>query len=111
MRFAARHAAAAALCGYFALLILWVVWATLLAPLHHAPTALVLSAGTLPLLPWLRGLLYDRRSAYMWLGLISLGYFIHGIGAATDDGNRVPALLEVGFSLLLFGACLLRLKH
>lgn len=111
MTVAPRHAAAAALCGHLSLLCLWVAWATVLAPPRHAPTSVMLIGGTLPLLPWLRGLLYDRRSTYVWLGLVSLGYFIHGIGAATDPENRIPALLEVAFSLILFIACLLRLKR
>lgn len=100
----------AAWVGYFGLLVLWVAWSTVLAPPRHAPTALVLSMATLPLLIPLRGMLYDRRGSYAWLGLFSLIYFIHGVGAATDEGQRLPALLEIAFSVCLFGGSLARLK-
>ena len=106
-----KHAASAALIGYFGLLGLWVAWATVFAQPRHVPTSLVLVTSTLPLLPWLRGLLYDRRGAYLWLGLFSLLYFIHGIGALLDRVERYPAILEVFFSVILFGGCLMRLKQ
>ncbi len=107
----AQLAPRVALAGYFGLLGLWVAWATVLATPRHAPTALVLMATTLPLLPWLRGLLYDRRSAYVWLGLLSLVYFIHGVGALAAPLERQLAALEVLFSLALFGGSLMRLKR
>jgi len=107
----AQLAPGIALTGYLGLLGLWVAWATVLAAPRHAPTALVLMATTLPLLPWLRGLLHDRRNSYLWLGLVSLVYFIHGIGALYEPSERHLAALEVLFSLTLFGGCLLRLKR
>lgn len=100
----------AALAGYFGLLGLWLAWATVFAPARHAPAALILGVTTLPLLPPLRGLLHDRRGSFLWLGLLSLGYFIHGVGAATDANQRVPAGLEIVFSLLLFAGSVARLR-
>lgn len=99
-----------AFVGYFGLLGLWLAWATSFAPPRHAPTALVLSMTTLPLLLPLRGMLYDRRGSFTGLGLLSLIYFIHGIGAATDENQRVLAGLEIVFSLCLFGGSVWRLK-
>jgi len=96
--------------GYFGLLGLWLAWATVFAPPRHVPTALVLSLSTLPLLLPLRGMLYDRRGSYTGLGLLSLVYFIHGVGAAMDPSQRVLAGLEIVFSLCLFGGSVLRLK-
>jgi uncharacterized membrane protein len=58
----------------------------------------------------LRGLLYDRPSVFIWLGLLSLAYFIHGVGAAVDASERLPAALEILFSLFLFGGSVARLK-
>lgn len=100
----------AALTGYFGLLGLWLAWATVFAPARHAPTALVLGVSTLPLLPPLRGLLHDRRGSFIGLGLLSLLYFMHGVSAATDPAQRVPASLEIVFSLCLFGGSLARLR-
>ncbi len=96
--------------GYFGLLGLWLAWATAFAPARHAPTSLVLGLATLPLLVPLRGMLYDRRGSFIGLGLLSLLYFIHGVGAATDAGQRIQAGLEIAFSLFLFGGSYLRLR-
>jgi uncharacterized membrane protein len=99
-----------AITGYFGLLGLWLAWATVCAPARHAPTSLVLSVAALPLLIPLRGMLYDRRGSFIGLGLLSLLYFIHGVGAATDASQRVLAGLEIVFSLCLFGGSYLRLR-
>jgi uncharacterized membrane protein len=96
--------------GYFGLLGLWLAWATVFAPARHAPTSLVIGVTALPLLLPLRGLLYDRRGSFIGLGLLSLLYFIHGVVAATDAGQRVQAGLEIAFSLCLFGGSYLRLR-
>jgi uncharacterized membrane protein len=63
---------------------------------------LVLSASLLPLLAPLRGFLQARRSSYIWLGLLSQLYFIHGVGAFTDSAERILASLEITASLVLF---------
>jgi uncharacterized membrane protein len=96
--------------GYFGLLGLWLAWATAFAPARHAPTSLVLAFSTLPLLLPLRGLLYDRRGSILALGLLSLLYFIHGVGAALNPAERVQAGLEILFSLCLFAGSVLRLR-
>ncbi len=100
----------AVLSGYFGLLGLWIAWSTVFAPPRHSPTALVLGLAALPLLIPLRGLLHDRRNSFIWLGLLSLFYFIHAVGAATDAAQRVQAGLEIGFSLCLFSGSLARLR-
>lgn len=97
--------------GYFGLLILWLAWATLLAPPRHAPTSLVLAVATLPLLLPLRGMLHDRRNSFIGLGLLGLLYFIHGVVATTDPSQWTPAGLEIVFSLCLFGGSLARLRE
>ena len=96
--------------GYFGLLGLWIAWNTLLVTTRHAPTSLMLAISTLPLLFFLRGLLHGRRDSFVWLGLLSLVYFIHGVGAAMDAGERLPGILEILFSLSLFGGSLARLR-
>lgn len=105
-----RFAYRSALVGYFGLLGLWVAWTALFASANQAPKGLILMMSTLPLLPLLRGLLYDRRHTFIWLGLLSLAYFIHGVVAAVEAGQRLPAFLEIGFSLSLFGGSLARLR-
>ncbi len=101
----------AVLVGYFGLLGLWIAWSTILAPARHAPKSLTLAIATLPLLIPLRGMLYDRRGSFLGLALLSLVYFMHGVGAATDANQQALAGLEVAFSLCLFGGCLVRLRR
>ena len=105
-----KPARIAALAGYFGLLGLWLAWATAFAPARHAPVSLVLAVAALPLLAPLRGLLHDRRDSFLWLGLLSLLYFMHGVVAATDADQRLQAGLEIAFSLCLFGGSVARLK-
>jgi len=96
--------------GYFGLLGLWLAWATAFAPPHHPPTSLVIGISTLPLLLPLRGMLHGRRGSLMLASLLSLLYFMHGVGAATDPAQRGLAGLEIAFSLCLFGGSYLRLR-
>lgn len=101
----------ASLLGYFGLLVLWMAWSTVFAPVRHAPKSLTLAIAAMPLLIPLRGLLYDRRWSHLWLGLVSLVYFMHGIGAATIPSQRIQAGLEILFSLCLFAGSLARLRN
>jgi uncharacterized membrane protein len=99
----------ATLGGYFGLLGLWLAWST--TPAHRSAAAMTLAIFVLPLLLPLRGLLDNRRAAYIWLGLLSLFYFIHGAGAVVWlKEERILAILEIIFSLSLFGGALTRLK-
>jgi uncharacterized membrane protein len=91
------------LLAYFGLLIHVLVWAILANPNGEAATLLLLAG--LPLLIFLRGLLYGRAKTHAWLGIVSLLYFIHGIAEAySNESARVLAYLEIGLSLLLFFA-------
>jgi len=99
-----------AVAASLALIVLWLVWVIVWVPLRPEARPPVLTASTLPLLLNLRGLVHDRPRSYQWLGLLSLGYFIHGISATIPAPDRAPAIVEIALSLTLFGACLLRLR-
>ncbi|NJD06871.1 MAG: DUF2069 domain-containing protein [Methylococcaceae bacterium] len=99
-----------ALTGCLGLIVLWLAWVTVLAPYPLPARAPTLLAATLPLLLPLRGLVHRQRRSYGWLGMLSLGYFIHGVGAWTAAPERLPASLELLLSLALFGGCLLSLR-
>ncbi len=100
----------AVMLGYFGLLGLWIAATVFFTPGGHAPKALVLAVTALPLLVPLRGMLYDRRESFIWLGLLSLLYFIHGVGAAMAPDQRIFAGLEIALSLCLFSGALTRLR-
>ena len=88
-------------------------WATLIAlqPVWHAwlfpplimPTWLVLLMTTVPLLLPLLAV-RDVRRALLWVGLLSLFYFSHGVAEAwSAAGQRWLALPEVLLTVLLIG--------
>jgi len=94
---------ATALAGFFGLFVLLMLWPTLLVPSKQFPVALLLLATVTPLLLPMRGLLARHRKSCTWMGYISLFYFIHGSTEAySNDEERLYAVLEVIFSLMLF---------
>lgn len=98
-----RLSRALSLLAYFGLLIHVLVWVILANPKDEAASLLLLAG--LPLLIFLRGLLYGRAKTHAWLGIISLLYFIHGIAEAySNEPARALAFIEIALSLLLFFA-------
>lgn len=94
---------ALALTGFFGLFGLLMLWPTVLVPPTDFPVALRLLITVTPLLLPMRGFLDKRPKPCAWAAYISLIYFIHGsIEAYVNADERLYALLETGFSLLLF---------
>lgn len=94
------------LIGFFGLFLLQMAWHTLLFPMEHFPTSLMLILAVGPLLLPFRGLLNGNLKSCTWMTYLSLPYFAHGIAEAyASQPERPYALLEVLFSLMLcFGA-------
>lgn len=84
--------------------LLQIVWHAWLLPPARMPAAIALPIALLPLaVP----LLYWRKPqrALLLAGMISLFYFCHGVAEAwSSRPERVPALIEVIFALVLIGA-------
>jgi uncharacterized membrane protein len=92
-------------CGFLAwagLIILQVVWHAWLAPPSNGQIGLALML-TLPLLLLpLFALRRGAKRALLWIGIISLGYFCHGVVAAWSiPSMRLPALIEVALCVML----------
>ncbi|HEY0233128.1 MAG TPA: DUF2069 domain-containing protein [Dokdonella sp.] len=90
----------------WALLVLlqptWYLWLARPAGGHPA-FALLLTLP--PLLLPLLALRSGPRRALLWVGIVALFYFCHGIVAAwVYPAARVPALLEVVFCVAVIGA-------
>lgn len=100
----AKHwARRATLLGWFGLFTLLILWLTWLAPARLLPTSLALVFMVGPLLFPLRGLLHGRAYTHAWTSFLALAYFTHGtVEAWANPPVRHLALLELGFSLLLF---------
>jgi uncharacterized membrane protein len=64
---------------------------------------LALSIALVPLLLPLLALRNVRR-ALLWVGILALFYFCHGVAEAwSAPAERIPALLEIALTLLLIG--------
>lgn len=87
--------------AWFALIALQLLWHGWLARPEHLPTWLVLAVTVVPLLLPL-GALRDLRRALLWVGILSLFYFCHGVAEAWSlPSVKWLALAEIGLSLLV----------
>lgn len=112
MKIKASHYHVIALCGFFALFGLLMLWHTVLSPPTNLPVALVLIFSVSPLLIPMRGLLHARAKSCAWAAYISLAYFVHGSTEAyANVDERLYAVLEVFFSLMLFMGCALFIRY
>ena len=89
--------------AWAALAVLQSVWHGWLYPPTSLPMWLVLIVSVVPLLlPVLA--LRNARRALLWVGILSLFYFCHGVAEAwSSAAERWLALAEVALTLLLIG--------
>ncbi len=91
------------LLAWTALVVLQLVWHGWLFPSQAIPIAVVLAITLVPLLLPLLAI-RDPRRALLWVGILSLFYFSHGIAEAWSCASeRWLALLEIAITLLLIG--------
>ncbi len=102
-----RLARAAALAGYFGLLILLTAWFTLIEPSPRFPVVVPLVALVGPLLFPLMGLLNGRRYTHAWTSFLALFYFTAGVFVyAGGESKPWLPVLEIALSILLFLGCI-----
>ncbi|WP_158882085.1 DUF2069 domain-containing protein [Rhodanobacter sp. L36] len=93
----------AGLFAWAALTALQLAWYAWLFPPQQMPLWLVLVITVVPLLLPLLAI-RDARRALLWVGILSLFYFCHGIAEAwSSPTERWLALIEVALTLLLIG--------
>ena len=91
------------LLAWAALTVLQPMWHAWLFPAAPSALWLVLALTTVPLLLPLLAL-RDVRRALLWVGILSLFYFSHGVAEAwSSHSERWLALLEVALTVLLIG--------
>lgn len=91
--------------AWAALVVLQPAWYLWLAPPANGNAALALALTLPPLLLPLLALARGRRRALLWIGIVSLAYFCHGVVAAWSHAAvRTPALLEVAICVVLIVA-------
>ena len=92
------------LVAWAALVALQLAWHGWLSPPQRMPQALVLAVTVVPLLLPL-GALRDVRRALLWVGILSLFYFSHGVAEAWSTApERTLAVAEVVLTVLLIGS-------
>jgi uncharacterized membrane protein len=90
--------------AWAALLALQLAWYAWLAPPRTLPQGWVLILAVVPLLLPLLALRRPRR-ALLWVGILGLFYFCHGVAEAwSAPAERGLAWLEIALSLLLIGS-------
>ena len=89
------------LFAWAALILLQVIWHAWLFPPQVMPIGLLLVLTVVPLLlPLLAR--RDPRRALLWVGILSLFYFCHGVAEAwSSAGERALALVEVVLTISL----------
>lgn len=88
--------------AWAALVVLQPLWYLWWAPPAGGDASLALAITLPPLLLPLLALRRGAKRALLWIGIISLGYFCHGIVAAySEPAARAPALVEVALCVLL----------
>lgn len=93
------------LAAWFALIVLQLAWYLWLAPPANDNAGLALLLTLPPLLLPLLALRRSVKRALLWVGIISLAYFCHGVVAAWSIPEvRLPALIEVALCVVLIGA-------
>lgn len=99
------------LAAWAGLTVLQVLWHGWLFPPEHLPLAGVLAFTVAPLLLPLLALRQVRR-ALLWVGILSLFYFSHGISEAwSAPEQRVLALIEIALTLTLIGTLGWGVRH
>ncbi|MDE2086621.1 MAG: DUF2069 domain-containing protein [Xanthomonadaceae bacterium] len=91
------------LAAWVALTALQMIWHGWLLPPQGMPVALVLAITVVPLLLPIAALRRPRR-ALLWVGILALFYFCHGVAEAwSSPVERTLAILEITLTLLLIG--------
>jgi uncharacterized membrane protein len=91
------------LAAWAALVALQLLWHGWLLPPQSMPIAWVLAITLVPLLLPLAALRNPRR-ALLWVGILALFYFCHGVAEAWSSSvERMLAVVEIALTLLLIG--------
>ena len=94
-----------AFTAWAALVLLQPAWYFLLAPPAGGSAGLALALTVPPLLLPLTALRGGARRALLWIGIVALFYFCHGIVAAwVVPSARLPALIEAALCVVLIAA-------
>ncbi len=90
--------------AWIAQILLQCAWYAWLFPPQRMPMGWALAVAVIPLLLPLLAIGNVRR-ALLWVGMLNLFYFCHGVAESWSSAQeRVPAMLEILFALIVIGA-------
>lgn len=97
-----------ALWSYLGLMAWILLWNAIILPSTQYPTAIILFVLLVPLLFAVRGVLYARKYTHGWLSMLSLFYFVLGVGDAyADPADRIYGWVLIVLSVALFSGTVL----
>ena len=93
--------------GILGLLVLIVVWNGWLTPVQYFPRSIEIAIMSIPLLFFVRGVLYGKRDTFIAATLLSFPYGLIGIWYVFSPREAVYGYLMLALSLCLFFGSLL----
>jgi len=93
--------------GILGLVILSVLWNGWLTPVQHFPRSIEIAVLTVPLLFFVRGVLYGKRNTFIAVTLLSFPYGLLGIWYIFSPEEFVYGYFMLALSLFLFFGSLL----
>lgn len=99
-----RALAALGILGLVILIVLWNGWLT---PVQKFPRSIEIAILTVPLLFFVRGILYGRRDTFIAVTLLSFPYSLLGIWYVFSAEETLYGYLMLALSLCLFFGSLL----
>lgn len=90
--------------AWVALFLLQILWHGWWLPPANGQTGLALALTLPPLILPLLAMRRGIKRSLLWVGIVSLGYFCHGVVAAwAEPSLRVPASIEIVLCVVLIG--------
>jgi len=90
------------LVSLFGLLLLVVIWNGWLATVQNVPRSFEIAVFCIPLLFFMRGILYGRRGTHVAAMVLAFFYFLAGISHVIDPADRLYGVLMIILSLGLY---------
>ena len=96
--------------SYYALLVLFLINSLSALDQFSPAIPVIWLLQSAPLLGFSRAIHRKKTRQLIWLSLVVLLYFMHGVVAAFDPARRIAGAAELGLSAMLFCTLLIYLR-
>lgn len=90
------------LASYYALILFFGLVSLQALDSIRFSTLFIWLLQVLPLLPFAPGLHRNNQRVYLWLSLLVLLYFMHGVQVAFDPARTLGGIIEAALCVILF---------